>query len=144
MCDHCGCREITPISRLMDEHERLLDLTGEIRAAVRAGALPAARGIVARLAAQLDPHVRSEERGLFAVMREQGEFVDHIDALEDEHADLAARLAGPLLAADILDICDRLREHVHAEEYGLFPAALAGLGGADWDAVAAGEAAVPG
>ncbi|HEU5161325.1 MAG TPA: hemerythrin domain-containing protein [Streptosporangiaceae bacterium] len=139
MCEHCGCREITPIGRLMAEHERLLDLVGLIRTALRAGDESGAREIVAELAGVLDPHVRAE-RGLFAVMREQGEFVDYLDGLEGEHADLAARLAGPLAAADLIEICDRLREHIQAEEYGLFPAALAGLGGGDWDDVTAREA----
>lgn len=142
MCDHCGCREIASIGRFMADHELLLDLVREIRAAVYAGNERAARKVVAELAGLLDPHVHAEERGLFAVMRGQGEFVDYIDRLEAEHADLAARISGPLGAAEIIEICDRLREHIHAEEYGLFPAALAGLGGADWDAVTAGETAL--
>jgi len=33
MCDHCGCR--TPIAALMGEHDRLRELAGLIRSAVR-------------------------------------------------------------------------------------------------------------
>ncbi|MEV5411620.1 hemerythrin domain-containing protein [Thermopolyspora sp. NPDC052614] len=132
MCDHCGCREVTPIQRLMAEHERLLDMAGEIRDALRVGDSAIARGIFGDLAALLMPHVRAEERGLFAVMRERGEFIDHIDTLESEHGELAARLAATLDDEAILQICDQLRAHIYAENFGLFPAALASLGGDDW------------
>lgn len=135
MCEHCGCREIGPIGRLMDEHERLLEVAGEAREAARAGDEATARQIVADLAELLRPHVRAEELGLFAVMRERGEFTDYLDELEEEHGDLADRLAGPLPAPGVADLRDRLLEHIQREEYGLFPAALASLGGDDWTAV---------
>lgn len=135
MCDHCGCREITPIGRLMAEHEDLLRLAGEARAALRAGDEATARAVIADLAALLHPHTEAEERGLFAVMGRRAEFAGHIAGLEAEHAGLAARLAGPLGRAEITGICDRLSDHIQAEEYGLFPAALASLSGDDWEAV---------
>lgn len=141
MCDHCGCREITPIHRLMAEHEMLLDLAGEVRGALARGDTPAASTIFAELTKKLRPHMHAEEHGLFAVMRGLGEFCDHIDWLETEHADLTAKLTGPFSVKMVLDVCDRLREHIHSEEYGLFPFALAGLGGDDWASVCAGESA---
>jgi hemerythrin-like domain-containing protein len=140
MCDHCGCREITPIRRLMAEHELLLDLAGLVREAVHAGDRAAAGELFAELTGLLLPHVGAEERGLFTVMRERTEFAEYIDGLEAEHADMAAGLAAPFDADRALDLCERLREHIHAEDYGLFPAALASLGGDDWEAVSAREA----
>lgn len=142
MCDHCGCREVTPIRRLMDEHERLLDLAGEIRDALRDGEPAAARGLFAELTAVLLPHVHAEERGLFAVLRERGEFVEYIDGLEAEHGELGSRIATALDAEAILRICDRLQEHIYAENFGLFPAALATLGGDEWAEIDAREGRV--
>lgn len=139
MCDHCGCREVTPIRRLMDEHERLLDLAGEIRDALRAGEPAAARGFFAELTAQLLPHVRAEERGLFAVMRERGEFTEYVDELEAEHGELEGRIAETLDDEAILEVCDRLQAHIYAENFGLFPAALASLGGDEWAEIDARE-----
>ena len=144
MCDHCGCREITPIQRLMAEHESLLDLAAQLRATVVNGNEAAARAILAALTEVLHPHVQAEEQGLFAVLRERGEFLDHIDWLETEHMELSAKLAAPLTGQIVLGICDELREHIHREEYGLFPFALADLGGEDWAAVVAREAGPPG
>jgi len=135
MCDHCGCREIGPIGRLMDEHERLLEVAGEAREAARAGDEATAGRIIAELAVLLRPHVQAEEDGLFAVMRERGEYTDYLDQLEDEHAELADRLAGRLTPLTVLEIRARLQEHIQHEEYGLFPAALASLGGDDWTSV---------
>ncbi|MGE5286449.1 MAG: hemerythrin domain-containing protein [Micromonosporaceae bacterium] len=125
----------------MAEHEMLLDLASEVRGALSRGDTSAARTIFAELTEILHPHVYAEEHGLFAVMRDLGEFSDHIDWLETEHADLEAKLAGPFSPGMALDVCDRLREHIHSEEYGLFPFALAGLGGEDWAAVSARETA---
>ena len=141
MCGHCGCREVVPIGRLMTEHERLLDLAEDARRAVRAGDAAAARQIITALTGLLIVHTRAEEAGLFAVMRATADFTDHIDRLQAEHAGLMAMLATGLRPGAIPGICDTLREHIHAEEYGLFPAALASLGGDDWEAVSAREAA---
>jgi len=40
MCEHCGCREIEPIARLMDEHLEMLELSGQIRRSLLAGFQP--------------------------------------------------------------------------------------------------------
>ena len=37
MCDHCGCRDLTPVARLMAEHDRLRELSGLISRALTAG-----------------------------------------------------------------------------------------------------------
>lgn len=139
MCDHCGCRELTPVRRLMAEHERLLDLAGEVRAALRHGDEPSARRSFDELLALLWPHVRAEERGLFSVLRRAGEFVEYLDRLENDHRAFgaAAAAADGDWARRVPAILDELREHIEAEEYGLFPAALAALGGEQWDGMAA-------
>lgn len=123
----------------MDEHVRLLDLAGDVRRVVDRD-LGAARQRFAELVYLLDAHVRREERGLFAVLREAGEFVEHVDELEAEHARLDAAVAalpgGEAWADALAPVLRALAEHIYKEEQGLFPAALATLSGDQWDAVA--------
>ena len=37
MCDHCGCRDLTSVGRLMDEHDRLRELSEHVRRHLTAG-----------------------------------------------------------------------------------------------------------
>lgn len=145
MCDHCGCRDLTPIAALMGEHDRLRELTGLIRRELAAGNDAAVREHFTEVLVVLGPHVAKEEGALFPMLRREGSLADHVTVLEGEHAgfydavdDLdeidpaAARAAwrdGILAALADLD------EHMYKEDFGLFPAALATLEGADWDAM---------
>jgi len=122
----------------MNEHERLLDLVGELR---HAGDGPEADRLAAELVELLTAHVRVEERGLFTSLRDREEFAEHIKALEEGHAELARTLTPPVTAARVRSVADVLTGHIHAEEYGIFPAALAELGGSDWEDIVAREAA---
>ncbi len=114
MCDHCGCRDLTPVARLMDEHDRLRELSGHIRSHVVAGDDAAARAHFHELLVVLAPHVAKEEGSLFPMLARSAELVEHVGVLEAEHAGFY----------DDVDDLD-----------GLFPAALATLHGSDWDEV---------
>jgi iron-sulfur cluster repair protein YtfE (RIC family) len=111
MCEYCGCRGVTPIAELMDEHTALV--------------------------AHLDRHVRREERGVFRALRTAGDFVDEIDQLEVEHRDFAALVSG--LDTDAVDfearvtkLLDDLAVHVEREDLGIFPVSVTTLGASGW------------
>ena len=135
MCSYCGCREITVIGRYMAEHEDVVNLAGVLRRAVAAGDPAQVRAAVDAVRSALDPHTGSEERGLFARMRQDPEFTEHIDALCGEHHDLGAlldRVAGGDGTA--YEGFERLlRRHIDREDNGLFPAAAIALDGPDWE-----------
>ena len=142
MCDHCGCRDLTPVARLMDEHDRLRELSEHIRRHLAAGEDATARVDFAELLVVLGPHVATEERSLFPMLRESEELTEHVDVLESEHAglyddvdDLDDRGGAGASAGRVLRLLHDLSEHMYKEDFGLFPAALATLDGAQWDAV---------
>lgn len=141
MCDHCGCRDLTPVARLMDEHDRLRELSEHIRRHLAAGEDAAARGHFVELLVVLGPHVATEERSLFPMLRESEDLTEHVDVLESEHAglyddvdDLDDAAVGSWRVG-VLRLLHDLSEHMYKEDFGLFPAALATLDGAQWDAV---------
>jgi hemerythrin-like domain-containing protein len=142
MCDHCGCRTLTPIARLMAEHDRLRELTGVIRQAVDRADDAAARTLFDELLVVLGPHVRKEEATLFPMLSREEELTGHVAQLEDEHAglydavdDLAEPATGGPWRNGVLAVLHELDEHMFKEDFGLFPAAIATLDGADWDAM---------
>jgi hemerythrin-like domain-containing protein len=146
MCDHCGCRDLTPIARLMSEHDRLRELTGHIRSHLSAGDDAAARAHFEELLVVLGPHVAKEEGSLFPMLHHSDELADHVTVLEGEHAglyddvddldDAAAAPDGAQRWRDgVLRVLEDLDRHMFKEDFGLFPAALATLDGADWDAM---------
>ncbi|HEV7211849.1 MAG TPA: hemerythrin domain-containing protein [Blastococcus sp.] len=147
MCDHCGCRALTPVARLMDEHDRLRELSGRIRAHLAAGDGAAARAHFDELLGVLGPHVAEEEGSLFPMLRADGELTAHVAVLESEHAGLYDDVddldeAGEQPWRDgVLRVLHALDEHMYKEDFGLFPAALAILDGAAWDAIDRREAA---
>ncbi|MGA5702789.1 hemerythrin domain-containing protein [Peterkaempfera bronchialis] len=132
---------MTAIDELIREHEQAIALIGEVRAAYRLRDLPRMAESARRIAAVLAPHTEVQERGLFPALA--AAFPDRIGELEEEHRRIEAVLAeaeygtpadpgwpGRFLLALVL-----LREHIVKEQDGLFPAATAILGPADWDAV---------
>lgn len=143
MCDHCGCRQLTPVARLMAEHDRLRELTGQIRSALADGRDAAAGHHFTELLTVLGPHVAEEEGALFPALRREPEVADHVQQLESEHAqfydaldelDDAYSPTGSAAWRDgVLRLLADLDEHLFKEDFGLFPAALALLDGADWD-----------
>ncbi len=146
MCDHCGCRDLTPVARLMDEHDRLRELTAHIRRHLSAGDDVSAREHLRRLLLELAPHVAKEEGVLFPLLRRSDELEGHVGVLEEEHADLYDAVddlddaTGAEWNDRVLRLLHDLGEHMYKEDFGLFPAALATLDGADWDAMDRWEA----
>lgn len=137
MCSYCGCDSIPVIGRFMDEHVDIINAAGDLRRAVQARDVSRSRRLAARVGEMLDPHTRAEEVGLFAVMREQDEFTDHIDTLCAEHVTLDALLAKISEGAyDLMDdFTHALRAHIDKEDNGLFPASAIALNGPDWQRV---------
>ncbi|WP_431677205.1 hemerythrin domain-containing protein [Kitasatospora sp. KL5] len=143
MCEYCGCQALTAIRDLTNEHEAVVNLIGAVRAAHRDGDTPRAAAAARHIAALLRPHTEVEERGLFPALA--GEFPDHIAVLEAEHRHIEAVLgeaadgtpADPTWPGRLLDTLGRLRAHILKEQDGVFPAALALLSTADWEAVEA-------
>ncbi|MCZ4119415.1 hemerythrin domain-containing protein [Streptomyces sp. H39-S7] len=138
MCHYCGCREIPLIRDFIAEHESVTDHAGSVVRALDAGELSDARAHLDRMGAELRDHWRGEEDGLFAVMGQDEEYRDYIDALKAEHRELGALLA----AGDLTDLryqtliraaVRELTLHISKEEEGLFPAALTALTGEQWN-----------
>ena len=121
MCSYCGCRNIPLIRLLTRQHEDITNHTTALRAAVRLNDLPAAAGAAQVLAELLHPHTHLEERGLFAEMRKDDMFTEHIDSLCAEHevldSELAAVAAGDLSRVEPL--LTLLANHIDREETGL-------------------------
>lgn len=132
MCSYCGCDSITVIGRFMEEHVEIINASGELRRAVESGGEVAAAA--ERLGSLLHPHTATEEAGLFSVMKGLDEYHDHIETLCGEHRTLDDLLdaiaAGNHSLMDEFDVA--LREHIHKEDNGLFPAAALGLDGDHW------------
>lgn len=135
MCSYCGCRANTVIARYSAEHDEIINAMGVLRRAASAGDRDGAAA--SHLAGLLYPHTASEERSLFAELRQDAEFTEHVAGLCAEHREIDAALArvieGDLAAAGMLE--DILRRHIDKEENGLFPAAVIALDGPAWERV---------
>ncbi|PJE95310.1 hemerythrin HHE cation-binding protein [Streptomyces carminius] len=148
MCEYCGCQSLTAIDELTREHDTVVNMIGDVRAARRDGDTARMAGTARRIAEVLAPHTRVEEHGLFPAMKE--EFPDHIAALEDEHRYIEGVLgeAADTVPADpswpdrLQEALEVLRDHILKEQDGVFPAALATLDTEDWEAVGAVRAQV--
>ncbi|MEU9020392.1 hemerythrin domain-containing protein [Actinomadura sp. NPDC048394] len=139
MCEYCGCQAIESIRQLTDEHDLVVDLIGEVLSAHRAGDRDRMSALACRIATVLGPHTAVEEKGLFPAIA--GDFPDHIEALVHEHRLIEAALAEAAEAVEaegeerLLDALAVLRQHILAEQDGVFPAALATLATAQWEAI---------
>ncbi|HEX6248882.1 MAG TPA: hemerythrin domain-containing protein [Nocardioidaceae bacterium] len=140
MCEYCGCRQVEPIAELMDEHMRLLEIAGDLRRALLEQ--DAARALRERdaLTVLLGSHTGVEEAGVFAALKEQGDYVEQVDELEGEHVSLdAAAAALDLDSPGAVDALDRLvtdlTGHIDKENLGIFPVAVVTLGATGWDIV---------
>jgi hypothetical protein len=143
MCEYCGCQALTTIDELTREHDLVLNLMSQVRGAHAGGDAARMAELARQIAAVLGPHTEVEEQGLFPAMT--GEFPDHVASLQAEHwrveAALGEAAAGvptdPVWPARFAQALALLREHIFKEQDGLFPAALATLGTADWEAAEA-------
>lgn len=138
MCHYCGCREIPLIKEFIAEHERVTDAAGDAVRALEREDITRARALVDLMARELVTHWRGEENGLFAVMRKDPEYADHIADLEREHRELAALLpaldlSDPDDVRTLAEAVEELHRHIAKEEDGLFPASLSALDGEEWN-----------
>ncbi|MEU1810675.1 hemerythrin domain-containing protein [Micromonospora aurantiaca (nom. illeg.)] len=148
MCEYCGCRSVTAIDQLTREHDTVVNLIGDVRAAHAAGDAVRMAELARRISAVLAPHTEVEEHGLFPLLAD--DFPDHVAALEAEHRRVEAVLgaartevpADPGWPQQLMETLELLREHILKEQDGVFPAALTTLSGADWDSVDAVRARV--
>jgi len=141
VCEHCGCRGVEPIAELMDEHFELLELGGEVRRSLAAGDRDAAASRLVDLARLLTDHTGREERGIFAALKAQGDFVDAVVDLEGEHAGFDTVLAGldpdaPDFEGRVGRLLTELGDHIDKENLGIFPVAVVTLGASGWELVA--------
>ncbi|MEO6510383.1 MAG: hemerythrin domain-containing protein [Nocardioides sp.] len=148
MCSYCGCSGVPAIGDLMDEHAALVDQAGHVRIALSTGDLAGAMTGVTSLVGRLTSHVRREEDGVFAALRDTGEFVAEVDALEGEHRGLETTIAGldissPDFATIVRQLLDDLDVHVQREELGIFPASVVTLGAEGWSLVDRAHARTP-
>jgi hemerythrin-like domain-containing protein len=140
VCEYCGCRQVEPLADLMDEHLRLLEIAGDLRRALEAGDLAGAAALRAALVDLLTVHTRREEAGIFTALRDQGDYVDEVDALEGEHVTLdqavaALDLAAPDAVASFDGVVADLSDHIDKENLGIFPVAVVTLGATGWEVV---------
>jgi iron-sulfur cluster repair protein YtfE (RIC family) len=132
------------------EHERATNLGGDAVRAIDRGDLAKAGALLGAMGAELRSHWQGEEEGLFAVMRRDELFAEHIGPLVREHRELGelldtVDLSDPADQARIRTAVFELHEHIAKEEDGLFPASLIALSGDEWDAsMEAWQAAHPG
>lgn len=148
MCEYCGCQALDAIAELTAEHDLVVELSRQVRAALRVGDLDAAAERSRAVAAVLEPHTAVEEGALFPALA--ADFGDHVAALEAEHrlveSVLAESAEGTPSDPSWPERLDRalylLREHILKEQDGVFPAALAHLDPAQWEALEAVRAVV--
>jgi len=141
MCEYCGCRDVPAIGELTREHERVADLIVAVRTAHRDGDMERMARLSHRIGELLTPHIEVEERGLFPPL--EADFPDQMAELRREHRSIetvleescAVASLDPAWAARLLGTLDLLRWHIIKEQDGVFPAALATLRTADWEAM---------
>ncbi len=137
MCSYCGCRNIPMIAKLTGEHEDIAACAYRLTAAHRDGDVEAGRAVARELALKLYPHTRREENGVFAELKKDDLFAEHIEELCAEHHELDrhidAIVAGDLSYAPNLVLL--LKSHIDREENGLFPSALTYLTDDQWEII---------
>lgn len=136
MCDYCDCRTRPPLERLGRDHERIVGSAQRLRARLRAddrGMGPEARA----LQQLLEEHDRWEEAGLYAELDRVGLGTAGLRADHEViHAILGAAADGSAIeSSSVLGALDQLEEHIHREEYDLFPAAHQVVDDAGWDRI---------
>jgi hypothetical protein len=143
MCEYCGCQALATIDELTREHDLVVNLMSKARAAQASGDTARMAELARQIATVLGPHTQVEEHGLFCALA--ADFPDQIAALEDEHRHVEAVLgeaaagtpADPAWPGRFGAALAVLREHILKEQDGVFPAALASLTTADWEATEA-------
>ena len=148
MCEHCGCRGVEPIAELMDEHFALLDLVGDVRRHLEGGDRVSTMATLEPLGVKLLRHVSREERGVFAALKEQGDFSEAVAELEAEHLAFDIQLDeididSRTFVEDIASMMDDLVLHIDKENLGVFPVTVVTLGARGWATIEAAHEAEP-
>jgi hemerythrin-like domain-containing protein len=124
----------------MDEHTALVDQAYGVRQALGNDDPLVAMTLLTPLISHLQRHVQREEDGILRALRDSGEFLDEVDALETEHDDFEKAIAA--LDPDARDfqaavsgLLDDLASHIDREDYGIFPVSVVTLGAAGWTTV---------
>ena len=146
MCEHCGCRGNEAIAELMDEHFVLMDLADQVRRHLQREDRAGAVTTVEKLGGLLLRHVAREERGVFAALKDQGDFADAVEELEAEHLTFDIQLdeldpESPTFADEVRAMLDDLVTHIDKENLGVFPVAVVTLGARGWAIVDAAREA---
>ena len=139
MCHYCGCRQIPLIRDYIAEHEHVLDLGERALEEMGRGELDDAQATVDQMRAELRSHWQGEEDGVFALMRGDELYRQHIDPLIAEHRELDELLRTMDVRdehqlAVLQEQVAELRVHISKEEDGLFPVTLVEFSGPEWDA----------
>jgi hemerythrin-like domain-containing protein len=140
VCEYCGCRQVPPIAELMAEHDDLVSEGDLVLRALAAGDREQALSHLERLVAHLAGHVAKEERGLFTALRDQQEYVDEVEALEQEHVSFDVAVAAlepgePGFDDRVKALLTDLDHHVDRENVGIFPVSVVTLGARGWERV---------
>ncbi|GAA1914837.1 hemerythrin domain-containing protein [Nocardioides marmoribigeumensis] len=149
MCAHCGCHDVPAIRELVDEHDALQEQAYAVRRALAAGDHRAAAGLLGPFVAHLEHHVAREEDGVFTALRDQGDFVEEVEALEGEHlsfAEALERLGSPDdegFAGRVRTLLESLDVHIEREDVGIFPVSVVTLGATGWETVGRAHARRP-
>ena len=139
MCHYCGCRQIPLIRDYIAEHEHVLDLGERALEEMGRGALDDAQATVDQMRAELRSHWQGEEDGVFALMRGDELYRQHIDPLIAEHRELDELLRTMDVREEhqlavLQEQVAELRVHISKEEDGIFPVTLVEFSGPEWDA----------
>jgi hemerythrin-like domain-containing protein len=132
----------------MAEHSALGHQAHHVRGALAAGDHAGALSLLGGMVDHLTRHVAREEDGIFRAMRESGEFLEEVDALEGEHRELESTIAAldvadPGFASTVSRLLDDLDQHIEREDLGIFPVSVVTLGASGWAVVDAAHERLP-
>lgn len=129
----------------MDQHTRLLDLGDTMQRQLAAGKNAQALDTLREFAPLLAEHTGVEERGIFAALKDEGEFIEVIEGLEDEHRTLDSQLSAlgnpDALRRGLDALLADLTDHIERENRGIFPFAYTTLPETGWVKVSDAHAA---
>lgn len=125
------------IAKLTKEHEEIAACAYTLTVAHRDGDVEAGRAAARELGGRLHPHAQREENGVFAELKKDDLFTEHVEELCAEHDELDRHIDA-IVAGDLSYVPNLvllLKSHIDREENGLFPSALAYLSDDQWETI---------
>src|SRR3954452_1618539 len=124
MGEYCACQAVPAVATLTGEHDLVVGLIGDVRAAHAVGDVAGMAVLAGRITAVLGPHTAVEEEGLFPALA--ADFPDHVAVLHAGHRRVEAVLgeaasgtpADPDWPILLLETLSMLREHILKEQDG--------------------------